>query len=123
MSMELAVVGGLIGAGIISFIFAYLLDNEQFGYLKTIVKYIGFLSGVVAIQAASGFLRIKFTATAEPIYKSMADSLDVYYSVYLIAIEFSIAYMAIVLIWNLVMTIWMRWFGTDEEKAKINQRI
>ena len=114
MSLEMAVVGGLIGASFTLLFLISFIDKQTYGYLRTILMFVSLSFILFAFQCAEGFVRIQYAATSTAGYLAIANSLSQAYIIYLIVFVFTFLYTMAIFIFTLIRELWIKFF----EKSK-----
>ena len=120
MSLELAVVGGLIGASFVILFLISFIEKESYGYLRTILMFVALSFIIFAFQAAEGFVRIQYAATSTAGYLTIAEALGNAYVIYLIVFLFTFFYTMTVFAWKLLTELYVKFFEKNKKKTDLD---
>lgn len=120
MSLEIAVIGGLIGAAFSIFFLISFMDKEAFGYLRTIMMFLGLSFILFALSSMASFLSIAaLTAGLSPAqvtaYTNLSNYIILAYQIYLIVFIIVFFWVNAVFIYNVLSELWVRFFEKEKD--------
>jgi hypothetical protein len=118
MSLEIAIVGGLVGAAFSLIFLASVLDKSVYGVLQVLFMFVSLVLLTVSVSMSAGFMHVqsgKETGSAATNYLVMAKTLDVVYTVLIYLLVFVLFYVILVLIWNMFKDTWLSILGRYRE--------
>lgn len=120
MSLEIAVIGGLIGAAFSIFFLISFMDKEVYGYLRTILMFLGLSLILFSLSSMASFLSIAALTPGIPAaqvtaYTNLSNYTILAYQIYLIVFVIVFFWVNAVFIYNILSQLWVKFFDKDKD--------